>query len=214
MEARKYNPNADDATWDRDWMMTFTGRHVFPLDLKPEDVDIRDIAHHTAMQCRYNGSVRTFYSVAEHMIQISADILDRTGDTLKALQGLIHDGNEAYTGDMIRPVKNSLKQNFAFWKQIEDNNEQAICKALGVPYPLDPIVKECDKRIIVNEKTSLFGKNKPWDWNYEPLDIVIRGWLPHIAEENYLHQYGRLTGDYSAWAECVEHRGPWDAENY
>jgi hypothetical protein len=166
------------------------------------------------MQVRYNGSVRMFYSVAEHMIHISAAILQRTGDRVKALQGLVHDANEAYTGDMIRPVKNSLKENYAFWKQMEDNNERAICEALAVPMPFDPIVKECDKRIIVNEKTTLFGKNKPWDWNYEPLDLIIRGWDWEIAEINYLSQYGRLTGDYTYLQERCSLQGPWDAKNY
>jgi hypothetical protein len=211
---RAYNPNADDATWDRDWMMTFTGRHVFPLALKPEDVDIRDIAHHTAMQVRYNGSVRVFYSVAEHMIHVSEAIHHMTGDRMKALQGLLHDANETYTGDMIRPVKNSLKENFAFWKQMEDNNERAICEKFGIPFPLDPIVKECDKRIIVNEKMALFGKNKPWDWNYEPLEIKIAGWDWADAEKFYLEAFGFLTGNYEAFDECFKRRGPWDEANY
>lgn len=173
--------------------MTFTGRQVLPLALKPEDVDIRDIAHACAMQCRYNGHTQVFYSVAEHMVHISTAILLATGDKVKALQGLVHDGNEAYTGDMIRPVKNSLKQNYAFWKTIEDNNEKAIATALGLSYPFDPIVKEFDKRIIVNEKTALFGPNKPWDWNYEPLSIIIKAWGPNEAALQYLAQFSRLT---------------------
>lgn len=191
----------DDRTWDQDWMMTFTGRQVLPLALKPEDVDISDIAHACAMQCRYNGHTQIFYSVAEHMTHISAAILAATGDRVKALQGHIHDGGEGYTGDMIRPMKNSLKRFYEPWKQVEEANERAICKALDVPFPFDPIVKEFDKRIIVNEKTALFGPNKPWDWNYEPLDIIIRGWDPICAEGRYLEQYGKLTGKWEAFME-------------
>ncbi len=205
----EYKPNADDATWDRDWMMTFTGKHVFPLALKPEDIDIRDIAHHTAMQVRYNGSVKTFYSVAEHMIHISDAILLSTHSREVALQGLIHDGNECYTGDMIRPVKNSLKQNYGFWKQIEDRNEAAICNALGVPMPFHPMVKEYDKRIIVNEKLALFGPNKPWDWNYEPLDITIKSWDWQEAEYEYLLRYAQLTGKWEPLEDLTNKRGPW-----
>jgi hypothetical protein len=195
------NIAVDDRTWDKEWMMTFTGRQVLPLALNPEDVDIRDIAHATAMQCRYNGHVTKFYSVAEHMVHISDAVLRYTNSPVAALQGLVHDGNEAYTGDMIRPVKNSLKAAYANWKEVEDSNERAIAAALNLPYPFDPMIKECDKRIIVNEKTHLFGPNKPWDWDFEPLDIEIRGWLPHTAEGMYLSQFGRLTGDWTAWGE-------------
>lgn len=205
----EYNKNADDATWDRDWSRTFTGRQVFPLSVQPEDVDIRDIAHHTAMQCRYNGGTRIFYSVAEHCIHISAAILVATGNRVAALQGLIHDANETYTGDMTRPVKNSLKRFYKEWECVEKNNELSIAQALEVPYPFDPIVKEYDKRIIVNEKTELYGRHKPWDWNYEPLDIIIRGWDWADAEKHYLEQYGKLTGNWAAYKECVDQSGAW-----
>lgn len=185
----------NDATWDKDWMMTFTGRQVLPLALTPSDIDIIDIAHGTSMQCRYNGHVNDFYSVAEHCVHISAAILLATGDKTLALQGLVHDAGEAYTGDMIRPMKNSLKRFYEPWKDVEDANEKAICEALGVPYPFDPIVKEYDKRIIVNEKTHLFGPNKPWDWDYQPLDILIRCWTPKRAKLAYIAQWCKLTGD-------------------
>lgn len=183
----------------KDWMMTFTGRQVFPLAVKPEDVCIEDIAHATAMQCRYNGHVNRFYSVAEHMLHISAALFQDTGDRVLALQGLLHDANETYTGDMIRPVKNSLKAALANWKQIEDGNERAIMAALNVPYPLDPRVKEYDYRIIVDEKEALFGPAKPWGWDHKALDVVIRGYMPDEAKHLYLQQYHKLRADWGAY---------------
>lgn len=173
--------------------MTFTGRHVFPLEVRPEDVDLRDIAHALALQCRYNGHVNDFYSVAEHCVHVSAAILTMTGDRVKAMQGLLHDAPEAYTGDFIRPVKNSLKSVWDGWKNVEINNEKAIFERFDVPLPLDPIVKQCDYRIIANEKEALFGVNKPWDWQFEPLDVIIRKWDWHHAEGNYLRQFAELA---------------------
>lgn len=194
-------------TWDKDWMMCFTGRQVFPLAVKPEDVDIRDIAHHTAQICRYNGATNGHYSVAEHCVLIASALFD-VGGTKLALQGLLHDAAEAYTGDFTRPVKNSLKRVWEDWKSVEDNNEAAIAKRFGVELPFDPRVKEYDKRIIVNEKEALFGVNKPWGWDYEPLpDTTIHRWERQEAERMYLLTFAMLTGDWNAFIELENRRG-------
>lgn len=189
----------------KDWMMTFTGRRVLPLDVHVEDVDILDIAHSTAMQVRYNGHVKRFYSVAEHMVHISAAILQATGDRVAATQGLIHDGQETYQGDMIRPVKNSLKRNYDQWEAMEARTQASIAAALGVPYPFHPIVGEYDKRIIANEKAELFGPEKPWGWDHEPLDIIIRCWDPVMAKLMYLKQWGTLTSEWGPFLNAEHH---------
>jgi hypothetical protein len=184
--------------------MCYSGRRVFPFELKVADIDIRDIAHATSMQCRYNGHVIRFYSVAEHMVHISAAILLATGNKTLALQGLLHDAGEAYTGDFTRPVKNSLREVGEVLKAAEDRNEAVIAQRFRLPYPFDPIVKDYDRRIIVNEKSELFGPNKPWDWDLTPLDIIIRAWEPARAEEMYLEQFGKLTGEWFHWMDLTD----------
>ncbi|MHA4915469.1 hypothetical protein, partial [Enterococcus faecium] len=42
------------------WMQTHTGRRVYPAAMTAADVDIADIAHSLAMQCRYNGHIDRF----------------------------------------------------------------------------------------------------------------------------------------------------------
>ena len=42
------------------WMQTFTGKRFFPMDPDPDEVDVLDVAHSLAMQCRYNGHTRKF----------------------------------------------------------------------------------------------------------------------------------------------------------
>lgn len=170
-----------------EWMCTFTGRHVYPLALKVEDIDIKDIAHHLAMQCRYNGSVNRFYSVAEHCYLISHALLRDGYPLMVAYQGLTHDAAETYTGDMIRPVKNSLRSIWSKWKEIEESNEETIAIALGVDHPYNPAVKQYDRRIIQDEKAQL-GMNT-WAWDQEALGVTIHGWSPAEAEANYLAQY-------------------------
>ena len=51
-----------------DWIATFTGRQAYPMDLRPSEITIEDIAHSLSMQCRYTGHCLRFYSVAEHSV--------------------------------------------------------------------------------------------------------------------------------------------------
>ena len=59
-----------------DWILTYSGIEFWPLDPRPEDVRIEDIAHALSMQCRFAGHCDRFYSVAEHSIRV-ADLVPR-----------------------------------------------------------------------------------------------------------------------------------------
>lgn len=50
--------------YDGDWIQTYTNKQFWPLDPRPEDVCIEDIAHALSLQCRFTGHVREFYSTA------------------------------------------------------------------------------------------------------------------------------------------------------
>jgi hypothetical protein len=85
------------------YMLTYTGRKVNPLNLRREDVDIRDIAHALACCNRFAGHARYPISVAQHSVNVSL-LCDSLEDQL---QGLLHDGSEAYLGDMTKWLKAS-----------------------------------------------------------------------------------------------------------
>lgn len=34
-----------------DWMQTYTGRQFWPIDPRPEEIEIEDIAHALSMMC-------------------------------------------------------------------------------------------------------------------------------------------------------------------
>jgi hypothetical protein len=190
-------------TWHKDWMMTFTGRRVYPFEVQASDTDVQDIAHSLGMQVRYNGHVSRLYTVGEHCIRISDALFRDTGDHTLALVGLLHDAGETYTGDFIRPVKNSLHQVEAVLKAAEDNNERAIMHHFGLCEAFErhrATIKDYDRRIIVDEKAALFGPDKPWDWDLVPLDVPIIGysrkqgmgmynWDPERVAEEYLIRY-------------------------
>src|SRR5689334_11513518 len=92
-----------------DWMMTLSGKRFWPLDPRPEDVDFRDIGHALSMICRYGGHVRRFYSVAEHSALL-ARWFEARGDFTFAKYALLHDGTEAYIGDMVRQLKQFMPE--------------------------------------------------------------------------------------------------------
>ena len=85
---------------DMSWIQTYTGRKFFPLTDEPGEIDLRDIAHSLALQCRFNGHCRQFYSVAEHSVRVSHILPDE-----EAAWGLLHDAAEAYVSDLPRPLK-------------------------------------------------------------------------------------------------------------
>jgi 5'-deoxynucleotidase YfbR-like HD superfamily hydrolase len=56
------------------WIQTYSGRQFDIAAPTPEMVDLEDIAHSLAMQCRYNGHCQHFYSVAEHSDHVAATV--------------------------------------------------------------------------------------------------------------------------------------------
>lgn len=102
-------PMDHDANIRSDWMQTYTGRVFWPLEPRPEDVDIVDIAHALANLCRYGGHSKVFYSVAHHSVLVSQIV-----PPADALWGLMHDSAEAYVIDLIRPIKHSEGAHWVF----------------------------------------------------------------------------------------------------
>lgn len=171
-----------------DWMQTYTGRAFYPLDPRPEDIDIRDIAHSLSLTCRYAGHVNRFYSVAEHCVLMSMAVHESV-----AFDALMHDAAEAYVGDMVRP----LKQNLPEYKHAEELVMLAIRSKFGMQ-PFTPHdVKEADTRILLDERAALMNMPPmPWHKNVEgkrPLGVKPTGWDPRVAEMRFLGRFRSLT---------------------
>ncbi len=88
-----------------DYIATYTGKQFYPLDPRPEDVCLEDIAHSLSNLCRFTGHTDTdrFYSVAQHSVICSTIVAPEA-----ALLALLHDAAEAYLGDISRPLKRDL----------------------------------------------------------------------------------------------------------
>lgn len=181
-----------------DWMQTFTGRQFWPLDPRPDEIDVLDIAHSLGHQCRYAGHTRRFYSIAEHCILMSLWIQERAlaladqapteleaaairvAGHVEARWALFHDASEAYVVDVPRPLKRYLRDYAA----IETGVQIAIAQRFelpgivtaslaGDPTPralvLPPIVHEADNRILLDERAQLLS-TPPAPWGIEDLE--------------------------------------------
>lgn len=170
-----------------DWMMTYTGQKVFPLDPRPEEINLRDIAWALAHQCRYNGHCRFFYSVAEHSV-----ILSKTfHDAGLARQALLHDAAEAYIGDMIRPLKRFVPQ----FLEVEAAFESVIFARFGLPEELHPEIKARDAAILSDERAVLFDTAicDAHGWTDAPrLHVQVVGVDPGAAYLNFINRAAAL----------------------
>jgi 5'-deoxynucleotidase YfbR-like HD superfamily hydrolase len=125
----------------------------FTLDLEAPDASgmpIEDIARALAYQPRWAGATRLFYSVAEHSVMVS-----RLVPGPLALSGLLHDSDEAITGDIVSvvkvligrdhlrarldPVKRALERRFGFRLGLaEVKHADLVCMATELRDLLPP----------------------------------------------------------------------------
>lgn len=172
-----------------DWMQTYTGRKFWPLDPRPEDVCIADIAHSLSMQARYAGHGKRFYSVAEHCVHVAAAC-----GAEASLWGLLHDASEAYLVDVPRPLKRYLPG----YAEAEARVMTAICDAFGLPHEMPLEVHERDNRILADE---IRQNMAPMEWHVQhddPLGVDLCFWSPQMAEEEFLLEFDCLTSQRSA----------------
>jgi hypothetical protein len=126
-----------------DWMQTATGRQFWPMDPRPHEVFIEDIAHALSMICRFGGHCRRFYSVAEHSVLIA-----RAAASEHKRWALLHDASEAYIGDQIRP----LKKHLAAYREAEQKIMRAICVRFGLHLDQPASVKALDLALLMDER--------------------------------------------------------------
>ena len=108
------------------YITTVTGKHFYPLDPKPQDIDILDIAHALSLICRANGHFKHFYSVAQHSIACAKEAAARGHSAEVILGCLLHDASEAYLCDVTRPVKKHIPQ----YLQAENRLQEMIWERL------------------------------------------------------------------------------------
>lgn len=169
------------------YISTFSGKMFHPFDPRPDQIDIRDIAHGLSLLCRFSGQCPDFYSVAEHSIYVA----NRLPEDLK-LAGLLHDASEAYLADLPRPVKVGLPE----YKTIEMNVEAVIAEKFGLPFPTPSRVMTVDRELLKLEVFTFFGAAQYHKDFGEPYTLPrehLFGFEPRTAEKKFLHLWAQLN---------------------
>jgi len=180
----------DWKTGNNNWIQTFTGRRIFPLAPRAEDIDIVDIAHALSNVCRFTGHTKFFYSVGLHSIIVSHMVPEED-----ALWGLLHDASEAYLSDIARPVKQHPA--FQFYIEAEDVLMRAVMSKFGLPDEMPASVKEADDRVLMTEKRDLLADLK---WSLKPRESMIKPYefeielrYPDVVKTRFLERFEELT---------------------
>lgn len=204
----KTNSEATATQQDRfgGWIQTAAGRKFYPLDPRPEDVDVVDIAHALANICRFTGHTRVFYSVAQH--SVIASMYANPGHELPVL---LHDAAEAYLGDIARPWKRYLmvRSPSAGWPSLKDVEKrllEVIFRALDCPPLMVSDQKEIDRLdaiMLATEARDLMSPLLP-EWHHTPengfqvLPDEIKPWSPLQATRAFLNRFHDLKGGKAA----------------
>lgn len=166
------------------WIQTYRGKQFFPLEPRPESLDIVDIAHSLSLQCRFNGHCREFYSVADHSLRVARILPPEL-----ALWGLLHDAGEAYLTDLPRPIKHSVTG----YNELEDRMLEVIAHRFGLAWPMPESVLHADDVVLVTEARDLMAPAPAsWGLTNEPLAETIVPLTAAKAEELFLAKFEEL----------------------
>ena len=157
------------------------------LDPQLATIFVNDIAWGLANTCRFGGHSLEFYSVAQHSV-LCASLVEPEHQ----FAALMHDAAEAYTGDMIAP----LKQLCPDFKAVERRVEAAVFARFGISTPLHPSIKHADLRMLRTEQRDLTSCAAD-DWTgldaYEPMAERIEPMAPEQAAIEWLMAFHRLA---------------------
>lgn len=110
------------------YITTYTKKRFYPINPDKNNIVIEDIAHSLSLLTRANGHMNYFFSVAQHSINCAIEAKARGYNERIQLACLLHDGSEAYLGDITRP----LKQHLQFYLEIEDKVQNLVWERFGI----------------------------------------------------------------------------------
>lgn len=162
--------------------------HLDPAACK--NITIDDLAQPLSNICRFAGQMPFFYSVAQHAVNAS-----RIVEPEHAYDALMHDTAEAFTNDIVTPLKVAVP----LFKEIELKIEADMARRFGFNFPLSDAVKVADMQMLALEMTVIRGQ-KAADWAHldgvdfeHLLDVVdLTSWSPYRAYDEFTMRYEEL----------------------
>lgn len=173
------------------WIETSSGAAFFPQDPRPEDLDIRVIAHALSNKCRFTGHCRCFYSVAQHSVLTLQEAQLRHLPHLELCQALLHDAAEAYLPDVARP----LHGLFPELSRLEMKIMLAVARKWEFLWPMSVNVKACDNALLAREAIALMpSRGEGWDLPWEASQVQVVPWHPEMARDRFIIAFRDLYG--------------------
>jgi uncharacterized protein len=130
-----------------------SGTEFYVLDPRPEEVRIDDIAHCLAHTCRFHGSTRHHYSVAQHSVYVAWLVRRESAQT--RLQALLHDASESYLPDLAPQVKHAIPG----FGRLEQALWSAVARRFEVPEHKPAILKAADLACLWAEMDQLLPEH-------------------------------------------------------
>ncbi|OAN44488.1 phosphohydrolase [Magnetospirillum moscoviense] len=181
---------------DRAWQRMLSGRRLDILNPSPLDIEIEDIALGLSRLARWNGQTHGEhgYSVAQHSILVTELVATNSPDmpVQCLLAGLLHDGPEFVTSDLVTPFKRAVGKGYM---ELEARMAEAIHTAFGLPAVLPEqwraAVDSADRLAAFLEAVHLAGfseleARRLFGWKKSMPAIEIDPWSSAIAREKFL----------------------------
>lgn len=170
-------------------MLTYSGRTVNLAAPDFTHFHIEDVARPLAYQCRFVGNTRAFYSVAQHCVLASRLVAPSF-----AYDALMHDCEEAFTGDWPTPWKVRIGRDRI--KAVIAPLKEALSRRFGFRHPEPEAVKEADLRALATELRDLCAPHR-LNWRNLPpaAEAAIVPLSPDEALADYLRRYRELASD-------------------
>lgn len=174
--------------FEGEWIQTASAAQFF-LVRAEGPIRFDDIARSLSQICRFTGHTRTFYSVAQHAVEVSHLVTPAN-----AAWGLLHDAAEAYIGDISRPWKKCLRVlddgMLVPVEQVENRILARVAENFGLNWPMPAEVKQADTLMLLSERAQLLdGPIVPWT-EYASLrpDQVRRiiPWSADYAQDRFI----------------------------
>lgn len=166
---------------------TCSGRSIDLINPDPDEIKINEIAHHLSLINRFNGATEYPYSVAQHSYIVSHIVGPQF-----ALLALLHDAAEAFLGDIVHPVKQSIS---GFVGDFERPLLDVILTKYGVEADSDSLscIDSADMQARATEFRDLFETPQKQDALPEPLDYRIVPVDYRRAKTIFLNRFHYLT---------------------
>lgn len=176
-------------------ILTRSGRYFDFANLEGNVIDIEDIAQGLSNVCRFAGQCPRFYSVAQHSVLVHRLLRDTLGvdDPIVRMQGLLHDGTEAFLGDMVSPLKRMMPGYLEMERQLHF----LIMREWGLPQELHALVKKADLMALAIEKRELWGNTDEWAvlQGVDEVPWTLLPYSPRLARAAFMNDYHILNDD-------------------